>query len=317
VVSALSKNPKKRIVVVGLGAMGSKHIDAVLRGDSFELIALVDIDQASWRAELPCFSTVESLMEKHDFDGAIVAVSCLDHYDVVHTLLNKGIPVLVEKPLVLEYADAKKLIECAHEVPLMVGHSERYNPAWQAACGALDSIGSVHSVSAQRSLPVRRRDADRDVLYDLMVHDLDLVFSVWGHSYLDLEYCGERTHFQDRCTASFTIGATVVTCSADRTLGDSERTIVVEGDRGRVECDLLHKKVSISQYATGVSSSITVVNRDPLESEHTVFSEMIDAGVSDSTALQCAAEAVSVCQQGHTYFTTEQTHLLVESLGLF
>ncbi|MGL1935552.1 MAG: Gfo/Idh/MocA family oxidoreductase [Fibrobacterales bacterium] len=309
-VETLSSSHRKKIVIIGLGAMGSKHVDAVFRGTCFSLSALVDKDSTTWREDLPCYLSLSEALEEHHFDGAIVAASCDSHYPLVRQLLKQRIPVLVEKPFVLEQSDAEILMAYDDAIPLMVGHSERFNPAWKKTCELLGQLGELIAIESYRALPTMRSHSDRDVLYDLMIHDLDLIFSKLGCGVTTLECQGDERAFRDCCSVTMTIGDVAILCRADRVSGRSERSIKIEGALGYMECDLLNRAVTVSLH-DGPHQKVSVVESDPLEDEHTAFDTMIDSGQSDSNALQCATEAVSVCQQVHTLFTTQSIATLV------
>ncbi|MGL1902688.1 MAG: Gfo/Idh/MocA family oxidoreductase [Fibrobacterales bacterium] len=307
----MSSPQRKRIVIIGLGAMGSKHIDAVFRGSCFTIAALVDKNTSTWRDNLRCFISLTEALDGLKFDGAIVAASCDDHYSLVRQLLEQKIPVLVEKPFVLDRSDAESLMIYAYNTPLMVGHSERFNPAWIRTSEFVEQLGALKSIRSCRSLPTRRKTSDRDVSYDLMIHDLDLIFSMLGCEITALKCQGDEIQFKDCCSVTLTIGDVEVHCSADRAFERSERIINIEGEYGSIECDLLNRAVRLRLHNNLVHQAESVLSSDPLEEEHKAFSTLIDDGQSDHFALQCATEAVSVCQQVHTLLTTHSNVTLV------
>ncbi|CAN5886363.1 hypothetical protein BH24GEM1_BH24GEM1_31290 [soil metagenome] len=93
--------------------------------------------------------------------------------------LERGIPVLMEKPLAATLAEADQLIAAAAAsgVQLQVGHIERYNRAIRAAEPYLDGPRYIES---QRLAPFQPRGTDVAVVLDLMIHDLDLVLHLTG-----------------------------------------------------------------------------------------------------------------------------------------
>jgi predicted dehydrogenase len=91
--------------------------------------------------------------------------------------LVQGKPVFVEKPLAATVAQGKELVALADEadVPVQVGHVERFNPAWLALQGMDLKPGFIE---AHRLAAFNPRGTEVSVIYDLMIHDLDLVLSV-------------------------------------------------------------------------------------------------------------------------------------------
>lgn len=110
-------------------------------------------------------------------DAVIVAVPTIHHLSVAAPFLERGIAALIEKPIAPSLDDADKLVQLAAEsgAVLAVGHSERFNPAMIAARPLLTQprFVEVHRLS---SFP--ERSLDVDVVFDVMIHDLDIVLSV-------------------------------------------------------------------------------------------------------------------------------------------
>jgi predicted dehydrogenase len=112
-------------------------------------------------------------------DAAIVAVPTVHHADVACALLERGIDVLVEKPIAADLNSAQRIAQSAHENGriVQVGHLERFNPAVIALRDAvtLPLFFEIHRMSA-----FSPRSLDVDVVLDLMIHDIDIVLSLAG-----------------------------------------------------------------------------------------------------------------------------------------
>jgi len=99
------------------------------------------------------------------------------HAEIAVPFLERGIPVLVEKPMSRSIADAERMLQAAgaSNTVLAVGHTERHNPAVAVA---------LHLVTAPRFIEVHRlsafpdRSLDIDVVFDLMIHDLDIILAL-------------------------------------------------------------------------------------------------------------------------------------------
>jgi predicted dehydrogenase len=96
---------------------------------------------------------------------------------VAAEFLQRGIHLLIEKPLAcnLEQADELLAVARQHGCLVQVGHVERFNPALTAALPYLDGPRYIESV---RAGGFTFRSTDVGVVLDLMIHDLDIVLSL-------------------------------------------------------------------------------------------------------------------------------------------
>ncbi len=166
-----------RTAVVGVGHMGRHHARIYGELDSCELVAVVDkdIDRARKMASEHGGKAYQSMADvPGDIDAATVAVPTVYHAEVVIPLLEAGVPVLVEKPLAPDTTSAKQLLDASrkHNCLLQVGHSERFNPVVQAM---LRMGVTPRFIETQRISPFTFRSADIGVVFDMMIHDIDIV----------------------------------------------------------------------------------------------------------------------------------------------
>jgi predicted dehydrogenase len=171
-----------RIGVVGVGALGRHHARHLAALDEAELVGVFDTDSARAAAvagELgtTAFPDLETLLSR--VSAVSVAVPTPAHAAVGLRALERGVPVLMEKPLAATVAEADALIAAARRggLQLQVGHIERYNRALRAAEPFLDGPRYIES---QRLAPFQPRGTDVAVVLDLMIHDLDLVLRLSG-----------------------------------------------------------------------------------------------------------------------------------------
>jgi predicted dehydrogenase len=166
--------------VLGAGHLGRIHLK-LLRGlDGVEVAGFFDPDaDARARAEaefgLPAYASPAALIAASD--AVVVVSSTAAHYENVREALRMGKPVFVEKPLAATAAQGHELLRLAEEagVPVQVGHVERFNPAWLAL---RDMDLRPMFIEAHRLAAFTPRGTDVSVVYDLMIHDLDLILSV-------------------------------------------------------------------------------------------------------------------------------------------
>ncbi len=207
-----------RVGVVGVGHLGQHHARILSELPGARLVGVVDRDRA--RAEAiaaqrgtRAFDDVAALVG--EIDAVTVAVPTVSHLAVAQPFLERGVPVLVEKPLAQSLAEADAMIALAarHGVALAVGHTERFNPAVEAARPYL---------TAPKFLEVHRlgvfpeRSLDIDVVFDLMIHDLDVILSFRPGEVVAVEAVGvavltgrtdianARLRFSSGCIANLT-----------------------------------------------------------------------------------------------------------------
>jgi predicted dehydrogenase len=170
---------KLRVAVVGTGEFGRNHARVYHRIEDADLIGIVDANSDRAATVAAEFSTValpnlESLRGK--VDAASVSAPTVHHAEIGCRLLEMGIDVLVEKPMAASLAEADRLIETArtHGRVLQVGHLERFNPAVRAMAGVVQQplYFEVHRLGI-----FTPRSLDIDVVYDVMIHDLDILLA--------------------------------------------------------------------------------------------------------------------------------------------
>jgi len=173
---------KIKVAVIGAGVFGRHHLRILSQCAGAELAGVLDTDSAraeAAAAEYGCqvYPSVEALAGK--VDAAIIAAPTSKHAEIGCAVLEKGIDVLVEKPIARDLASARLLVDTAvrNSKILQVGHLERFNPAVAALKNIvrLPLFFEVHRLSL-----FSPRSLDVDVVLDLMIHDLDIVLDLAG-----------------------------------------------------------------------------------------------------------------------------------------
>lgn len=168
-----------KVAVIGVGHLGKHHARILASLPGISLAGVVDIDAAR-AAEIAGeygTSAFGSAQDIHGLELAVIAAPTESHAEIALPLIERGVHTLVEKPLTQTLAQADALIAAAKRfgTVLAVGHSERFNPAVQAARPYVSDPGfiEVHRLGTQIG-----RSLDIDVVLDLMIHDLDLILSL-------------------------------------------------------------------------------------------------------------------------------------------
>ncbi|HJS47515.1 MAG TPA: Gfo/Idh/MocA family oxidoreductase, partial [Gemmatimonadales bacterium] len=168
--------------VVGTGALGRHHARHLATLEGVELVGIADADPATGErvaAEVGTrhFPDLDDLLGR--VEAVSVAVPTSVHHAVGRRALERGVAVLMEKPLTASLEEADDLVALAESegLPLAVGHIERFNRAVRAALPLLDG---PRFAEAERVAPFTPRGTDVPVVLDLMIHDLDLVLHLFG-----------------------------------------------------------------------------------------------------------------------------------------
>lgn len=183
-----------KLAVIGAGHMGRFHAEKFSRLPGVELAAVVDRDAA--RATVSDYRTVIGKI-----DAAVVAVPTDLHHEVARACLERGVHVLVEKPLAATLAEADDLVDLAakKDLVLQVGHVQRYSSAFRALAARVDR---PLYIDAERLAGFKQRGAEVDVILDLMIHDLDLALSLARVEVSAVSACGFRVLTSDIDIAS-------------------------------------------------------------------------------------------------------------------
>jgi predicted dehydrogenase len=183
---------RTRIAVIGVGHLGQHHARILSAMSDVDLVAVVDTrpDRA---AAIAAKHATAALTDHSSLIGTVDAVTIAtptaSHVDVALPFIDAGAAVLVEKPMAATLADADRLVSAASArgTLLAVGHTERFNPAVAAA---VPLVSSPRFIEIHRLGTFPERSLDIDVIFDLMIHDLDILLAVVGSEVASVEAVG-------------------------------------------------------------------------------------------------------------------------------
>ena len=278
-----------RVAVVGVGHLGRHHARILATLPQAELVAVVDTNRAR-AEEIAAASGMRAMTDAKDLlgqvDAVTIAVPTERHRDIALPFLEAGVPALVEKPLArtLEEADAMIAAAARSGVALAVGHTERFNPAVDAA---RDLLVDPRFIEVHRLGTFPERSLDIDVVFDLMIHDLDVVLSIVKADVESIEAVGvpvltgrvdianARVRFANGCIANLT---------ASRISRDRVRKIRFFQPQAYLSIDYATQKLDVWRLVKndGAAPSIqggdvSVINEEPLKRE---LEDFVDAVVS-------------------------------------
>jgi predicted dehydrogenase len=169
-----------RIGVIGAGVMGTNHARVLATLPDARLVGIVDpLEEHRARAIdlIGCatYDTLEALLAE-GVDAVTIAAPTHLHHEIALACIERGIHVLVEKPIASNVEESHAIVDAARRagVTLMAGHVERFNPAVSAIKRAIEGE-HILSIGIERVGPFPPRMSNVGVVIDLAVHDIDLI----------------------------------------------------------------------------------------------------------------------------------------------
>ncbi len=244
---------KIKVGVVGAGYFGQFHAEKYATTEETELVGVVDVN-ASRAQEIAKRYRTQAFPHHTDFFNKVQAVSIAVptplHYSITKDFFLKGIDVLLEKPISNSLEEADELVGLAETKDLIfqIGHLERFN----GALSALEGKMSEHAkfIECQRLGSFSGRGADVNIVLDLMIHDLDILFTLVKSRVKSLQAVGVRilSPFPDMASAriEFESGC-VASLTASRVSREKVRKTQVFQSEGILSIDYLFQKLSFSK----------------------------------------------------------------------
>lgn len=308
-----------KVGVVGIGHLGTYHLEKYNKIKNCKIGGVVDIDPARAESAAMRFGC-EAFTDHRDLVGVVDAVSVttptVSHHAVALDLLDAGIDVLVEKPMTLTLKEADDLVTAAKKGGrvLQVGFVERFNPAVVAL---QEIMGPPLFIEAHRLHPFHSRGTDVDVILDLMIHDLDLILAsvkspvetidAVGVSVLSdkVDIANVRIAFESGCVANIT---------ASRITGKKMQKIRFFGLDGYHSLDYARRELVSLEKVAGPNGEmdigmrdVTLKQHDPLEAEIRHFVDSVAArtvplvsGEEGMKSLDLALRVIQCMKQGRS-----------------
>ncbi|MHB9026390.1 MAG: Gfo/Idh/MocA family protein [Armatimonadota bacterium] len=311
------KGPSLRVGIIGTGVMGGHHtrVAAMLQG--LELVGIYDADRVragvvAQQYGIEAFPSQQALCDA--VEAVIIATPTVTHAEVATACLQAGCHVLLEKPIAASLAEAEALaaLSAATDRVLLIGHVERYNPAVTALLPLLNQQ-ELFACELQRLSTSMGRDRSADIIFDLMIHDLDLALAFTGSPVDSVNAMGHRIrsglidhvaallHFENGVTATLTASgvsqervrqARLYTQNAQFTVNFASREVWIHR----------HGQSSIAQengqyYVTSQVEQILVANREPLVIEQEHFLQAIRDGIPPLTGASAGLQALRLAYE--------------------
>jgi len=279
-----------RVAVVGVGHLGKHHARILAALPGVRLVAVVDTNRPR-AEEIAAAHHTKPLFDARELAGQVdavtIAVPTELHRDIALPFLKAGIAVLVEKPMARSLAEADEMIAAAAAsgVALGVGQTERFNPAVAAA---VPLLRDPRFIEVHRLGTFPERSLDIDVVFDLMIHDLDVVLSLVGGPVESIEAVGvpvltgrvdianARLRFAGGCIANLT---------ASRISRERVRKIRFFQPAAYLSIDYAAQKLEVYRLTKGDGAmpaiqggELPVENQEPLQRELADFVDAVKTG---------------------------------------
>ncbi len=207
-----------KVGVLGAGHLGKIHLRLLNESKKYQLVGFYDPDAINAKkvaAEFgyTSFENINTLIEA--VDVVDIVTPTLSHFECAKKAIEKGKNVFIEKPITNTLAEAEELLqlEKQHNVLGQVGHVERFNPAFIAVKG---QINSPMFIETHRLAEFNPRGTDVPVVLDLMIHDIDAILSLVNSEVKKINASGvsvisnspdianARIEFENGCVANLT-----------------------------------------------------------------------------------------------------------------
>ena len=321
-----------RVGLVGLGVMGKNHLRVLSSLKDVELVGVADPISLNGISKDTTLCVTEDYKEllSQKLDYCVIAAPTGFHKKIAIYALDRGINCLIEKPVALNYGEAKEIEKVALKNGLLVGigHIERYNSAIRELRKRLldRNLGEIYQISIRRQGPFPERIADVGVVKDLATHDIDL--AMWL-SESKFKYVNAQTAFrsgrkhEDLVSMNGQLQNNVVVNLLVNWLSPlKERSITVTGEKGTFVVDTLNSDLTfyengnheVSQDAylhfKGVKQGNIITfafdKPEPLQVEHEQFRDKLLGRAADIVSIEEGVETVKIADAILMSSTIEQ-----------
>ena len=295
-----------RVGLAGLGSMGRNHLRILAGRDDIRLVAVADpveatLTGATAQTRAQGFAEPLAMIAEAELDAVVIAAPTTAHVPLALAAIERGIAVLVEKPLAATIDQAMRIVDAARAagVPVQVGHVERFNPAVLELGRLIDDgwLSTIYSIASRRAGPFPARIRDVGVTVDLATHDADILSWIAGErpSRVYAE-TAQRIHATNEDLLfgllQFPSGATGM-LDVNWLTPAKRRQLVVVGEEGMFELDYLTQRLTFTRatdttnprliggYAPtfeGEVVELPVASAEPLASEIDAFLGIVRSG---------------------------------------
>ncbi len=238
-----------KIGIIGTGTMGRNHTRIYSQMKGIEEVYVFDLEKSAANKVADEFgvqasSSLDSLLD--EANAVSICVPTKFHFETASKIIEAGKHCLVEKPVALNIEEGRKLAEMTEgkDIVVGVGHIERFNPIIHEIKKIMED---PKYLEIKRHNPASNRITDADIISDLMIHDIDIVwnFLMEGRGYKLSGASGVESTLLDLVSALVRFDNTVVSISASRLASNKIRSIIVEEENQTIVGNYMSQEVYI------------------------------------------------------------------------
>ena len=303
-----------RVGVIGVGSLGQAHARIYAELENVELVGVYDVDnrraaEIAGQYGTQAFSSMDAMAA--GIDAASIVVPTDKHFDVFNQMAERGLHMLVEKPIASSTSEAEAMVNRAHDrqLVLQVGHVERFNPVMDFLEAHLSEPRFLEVIRLAPYPPSRPgappRGTEVSVVLDLMIHDLDIILHIVQAPVRDIHAVGVpvlsptedianvRLVFENGCVANVT---------ASRISMERMRKIRVFQENTYVSLDYMNQQGQLIRKTPDgiIPTPVPIEKREPLLAEIESFVAAVhhrrDPVVTGRHGTQALDLAVNICR---------------------
>ncbi|MDG5776822.1 Gfo/Idh/MocA family oxidoreductase [Haloarculaceae archaeon H-GB1-1] len=300
--------------VVGVGSMGQHHARVYDELPEANLVGVADANEEVAADVASTYETdaraVEDLLSS--VDAVSIAVPTSHHESIVRRAIEQDVDVLVEKPIVADLDVGRSLLDQARErdLVLQVGHIERFNPAVQTLLDVVQDLDLI-AVDARRLGPPLDRDLGDTVVYDLMIHDIDVLLKIVDAEVQSVEATGTQEGQHITANVDFE-NDVVANLTASRVTQQKVRDLSITAESCRVNVDYLDQSVEVHRHSLpeyvdadgdlryrheSVIERPMVESREPLKAELEAFVDAVAERATPPVTGEDGLRALEIAQE--------------------
>jgi predicted dehydrogenase len=330
-----------KAAVVGYGYWGPHMARNIAQIPEFELAAVADFSETRRRAVIDTlpgtktFASLEEMLNACDLDAVVIATPPRTHHELASQCIERGLHVIVEKPLTTNVASARQLVQKAedNETVLMVDHTYCYSSPVNHMKFLVEnnSLGElVYFDSTRVNLGLFQPDVS--VLWDLAVHDLAILQHVTGRCPVAVSASGGRhskaqhqaatfltLYFDDLFFAHINVSWLSPMKIRRTVLSGTEKTVLFDDmtadERIRIyEAGVQQDTADLLQYRLGEVSIPRLPNNEALRTELEHFRDCINDGIEPVTSAKNSLEIIAILESSQKSLDEGGTCVSVQPL---
>lgn len=298
-----------RVGVIGVGHLGMHHARVYTEILGAQLVGVMDTcdERAHSIAEtlgVPAYTDLKTFLDEKRPDAVSIVVPTNKHFEVAKAIMERGIHVLVEKPVTQTVGEAEELLALAVDknLILQVGHIERFNSAVQHV---REFMGEPYFIQTRRMGPFSPRIGDVGVVLDLMIHDVDIIMSMINSEPVSISAMGRcvRSDHEDIASAQleFANGA-IAQILVSRVSEKRERVMEIMEAERYVTVDFGAQDISVQRSVRQSGGNLIEIvehpvfpKMEPLKLELQHFASCVREGRQPMVGIKDGKRALEVC----------------------